>query len=71
MMLLIINFVLLKNSPPPFPYLCRAKEAKRQKLHQQKRHYKDGMWNVNSVTMGGLGGEPDMSSDEGLHMHEA
>ena len=57
---LVLNYPL-----SAIPYLCRAKEAKRQRLHQQKRRYEDSMWNINTVTMGGLGGEPDMSSDEG------
>ena len=46
----------------------RAKEDRWQKRHKQKSHYEAGMWNVNAVMMGGLGGDPGSgtsSSDEG------
>ena len=45
------------------PFL-RAKQAKRDRLYQQKGCYVNGMWNVNSVMMGGLGGDPEIPSSE-------
>ena len=48
----------------------RAKHAKREERYTKKTQYEHGMWNVNTVLMGGLGGDPDTSgtsSDEGVY----
>ena len=52
----------------PFVYFCREKELRRQQRYCDKSHYEHGVWNVNTVMMGGLGGDPDLSSasDEGI-----
>ncbi len=54
----------------------RAQEARRRQRYSAKSRYEAGLWNVNTVTMGGLGGDPEASSDEGvttcivsLHVH--
>ncbi len=44
----------------------RAQEARRRQRYSAKSHYEAGVWNVNTVTMGGLGGDPEASSDEGI-----
>ncbi|XP_064390453.1 uncharacterized protein LOC135338299 isoform X2 [Halichondria panicea] len=41
-----------------------AQEARRRQRYSAKSRYEAGLWNVNTVTMGGLGGDPDASSDE-------
>ena len=52
-------------------YMCynhRAKHAKREERYRKKTQYKQGMWNVNTVMMGGLGVDPHSSgssSEEG------
>ena len=44
----------------------RAKELRRQQRYQEKSRFESGLWNVNTVVMGGLGGDPEIcSSDEG------
>ena len=57
----------LALSLPPSP---RAKELRRQQRYSDKSHYQPGVWNVNTVMMGGLGADPDSScsSDEGRTM---
>ena len=48
---------------------CRAKHLKCEERHRRKNQYEEGMWNVNTVLMGGLGGDPDSSdssSEEGI-----
>ena len=48
---------------------CRAKRAKCEESYHRKNHFEQGLWNVNTVLMGGLGGDPDAtgsSSEEGL-----
>lgn len=43
-----------------------------EERYRRKNQYEEGMWNVNTVLMGGLGGEPDSSdssSEEGNHRH--
>ena len=37
---------------------CSEKEAKRHKLLQEKALYTAGLWNTNTVMMGGLGHDP-------------
>ena len=48
----------------------RAKELRRQQRYRDKSHYQPGVWNVNTVLMGGLGADPDSSSssEEGRTM---
>eukprot|EP00731_Ephydatia_muelleri_P016880 Em0009g1304a len=45
---------------------CRlkAREAKRKQQYQLKSNFESGQWNVNAVMMGGLGGDPELSSSE-------
>ena len=48
--------------------LHRAKRAKYAEHYRRKNRYEQGMWNVNTVMMGGLGGDPrssGSSSEEG------
>ena len=49
--------------------LCsRAKQARCAEQYRSKNQYQRGMWNVNTVLMGGLGEDPDSSgsaSEEG------
>ena len=49
----------------------RAKELRRQQRYCDKSCYQHCVRNVNTVLMGGLGGDPDSSSfsDEGSTMH--
>ena len=51
--------------------LHRAKRARRQEVQCRKGYHEKGMWNVNTVMMGGLGGGlGSSSSEEGtVHMH--
>ena len=51
------------------PCLCRAKELRRQQWYRDKSRFEPGVWNVNTVIMGGLGGDPELSSssDEGMY----
>ena len=42
--------------------MYRAKELHRQQRYRDKSRYEPGVWNVNTVIMGGLGGDPDLSS---------
>ena len=42
---------------------CRAKEKQRSAMRAMKQQYEPGLWNVGTVTMGGLGGEPGVSED--------
>ena len=52
--------------------LHRAKHGKREERYRKKTQYEQGMWNVNTVLMGGLGGDPHSSgssSEEGNFMH--
>lgn len=39
----------------------RERERKRAELKSLKSEYKPGVWNVNSVLLGGLGNEPDVN----------
>ena len=41
---------------------------RREERYKKKTQYEQGMWNVNTVMMGGLGGDPDSSgsSSEGM-----
>ena len=44
----------------------RAKEERKRRRYMDKNHFQNGMWNVNTVTMGGLGRDPhESSSDDG------
>ena len=48
------------------PY--RAKHARREERYRKKTQYEQGMWNIDTVMMGGLGGDPHSSgtsSEEG------
>ena len=36
-------------------------QRKQAELEAKKREYKDGYWNVNTVILGGLGKEPEIS----------
>jgi len=49
--------------------MYRAKESRRRQRYSAKSRYKAGSWNVNTVLMGGLGGDPECSSDEGTAIH--
>ena len=46
-------------------YLRRAKRAKCEERYRRKNQYEQGMWNVNTVLMGGLGGDPDSAGSSG------
>ena len=48
-------------------FVFRSRELRRQQRYHDKSHYQPGVWNVNTVMMGGLGGDPELSSssDEG------
>lgn len=39
----------------------RERERKRAELKSLKSEYNPGVWNVNSVLLGGLGNEPDVN----------
>lgn len=41
-------------------YFSREQEKKLNELRDQKTVYKNGLWNVNSVLMGGLGKDPQL-----------
>ena len=45
---------------------CRAKERKRLELLQQKTSYTPGLWNINTVVIGGLGRGPEETTSEGI-----
>ena len=45
--------------------MCRAQEARRRQLYSAKSKYEAGLWNVNTILMGGLGQDPEPASDEG------
>lgn len=51
------------------PCVCREKELRRQQRYRDKSHFEPGVWNVNTVIMGGLGGDSELSSssDEGMY----
>ena len=38
--------------------LNREIQEKRKELERQKTEYQEGMWNVNSILLGGLGRDP-------------
>lgn len=44
--------------------LCRAKEERKQQRYRAKSLYQKGVWNIHTVTMGGLGEDPDGSSSD-------
>ena len=66
-----LSLSLSFSLPPSLLPSLRAKELRRQQRYRDKSHYQPGVWNVNTVMMGGLGADPDSSpsSDEGRTMH--
>lgn len=42
----------------------REKLEKLKELREEKNKFSAGMWNVNSVMMGGLGRDPDVEGEE-------
>lgn len=38
----------------------RERDQKLEELRAQKTEFKEGMWNVNSVMLGGLGKDPEL-----------
>jgi len=42
---------------------CREREKQLDKLTEKKYSYTAGQWNVNTVSMGGLGKDPDLSAE--------
>ena len=45
---------------------CRAKEKRRLELLQQKTSFTPGLWNINTVAIGGLGKDPEEATNEGI-----
>lgn len=45
---------------------CRAKEKRRLELLQQKTSFTPGLWNINTVVIGGLGKDPEETTNEGI-----
>ena len=43
-----------------FAFNFSEREKKLQELRSRKSEYTEGMWNVNSVLMGGLGNDPQL-----------
>lgn len=43
---------------------CRAKEERKRQRYRAKSLYQHGVWNIHTVTMGGLGEDPDGSSSD-------
>jgi hypothetical protein len=43
------------------PHSSRAKHARREERYRKKTQYEQGMWNINTIMMGGLGGDPHSS----------
>ena len=39
---------------------CRERQERMQELKTQKTEFQSGMWNVNSILMGGLGKDPEL-----------
>ena len=46
--------------------LCfiREREDRLQELKNKKTEFQSGMWNVNSILMGGLGNDPEIEGKE-------
>lgn len=42
---------------------CSEREKQMAKLTERKYSYTVGQWNVNTVTMGGLGKDPDLTAE--------
>ncbi|PVD19306.1 hypothetical protein C0Q70_19793 [Pomacea canaliculata] len=47
----------------------RERDQKLEELRAQKTEFKEGMWNVNSVMLGGLGKDPELQEDTGEMIH--
>lgn len=47
----------------------REKEKKLEELKQEKNKYEEGMWNVNSILLGGLGRDPIIAEPQGLYQY--
>lgn len=45
-------------------FLHRMKEERKRRRYRAKSLYQGGMWNIQTVTMGGLGEDPEESSSE-------
>ncbi|XP_076102299.1 coiled-coil domain-containing protein 87-like isoform X4 [Mytilus galloprovincialis] len=66
----VINPNLRKDKNPPWgeidpkQWVRTERQKKMQELKKEKTKYEEGMWNVNTVFMGGLGKDPHMEEEE-------